>query len=517
MPRRGFIEFLQERADPANLFTPEEIAALREQYLHIQSIGQRSGGTTDTENTPHISKVQRTDTGARATRREATQERTTTRRTLFNNPMTLENAPEPAPANNTDTDAPMALTAAADGGEGGDYQTPILRNLKPAGKPWKDVVTAYCPGHMWFSVQGQTRYNDLYKQGSEPTPSNTGPVHGTCVYTLKLTDPWRPFNYMANNKYLSVANTTRGNGAAYFKGISYDKLAGNLWERHGISTTMDNIDISGRALYDGHNPYVPRMNITSDTEPDPSSRTIRWFDYYRNFYMNYTIIGVKWKLTIDVPKTNIRSTTPAINTMIAPDTGVCAYHGAADPDSRPSANHNHVKRHGKLFWWYEQTSTDNDVSGTNIPSNETTNLQQWAGLKGHLDMHEGGHYVIEDTWHFGKYQHNAINDKDIQTWAICNAPGTSNNIAPGYQGANGYMETVRFSFKRGDWDTQRDNTIEPGLPCNCKMDVEYILQFRDLKRNIMWIPEVDNGFVNNAANTDIDMTLTYPTVIQRVP
>lgn len=490
-----FFEYLQ-RINPQYKLTSERIDSYYQDYIHGREPGQvppaiEEETKTDTEQTPdrrqHPKEVTIDSAGNRANQREGV------RQLNLNHRRELQNINRGMEPTNATPAIHLEATAASDGGEGGDYQTSIQKGLKPF-KPWHDVVEAICSNNFWFSVQGQERYNDLYTKGNEPVP-NAGAVQGTTTLTVKMTDPYRPFNWMDNNRYITAVRTP-SNGYIT-RGIDYQNKAGRYLQRQ---TPGPLINAGGLVLNEDVLSPLPQQNISVINIP--SDTNLKWFDYYRTLYQNYTIVAVHWKLHIDVPH-------PVIKTIAQDGTNyeVGMITTQSLPATAPPQITNLGKLHGKLFWWYEQTSSDATVARTNIPSNETTNLQTWPGLKGQLDMHPGGHYTIEDTWHWGKYQHNAINDKDINTWALCGPVGSP----PGYQGTNNYTETVRFAFKRGDWSTEKEGTYQIptlGCPANCRLDVQYKIQFRDLTQQAMWIPQAGLGYLNtvgqpNAANVGI--------------
>ena len=365
-------------------------------------------------------------------------------------------------------------------------------------------------------MHGQERYNDLYLPGNEPTPDNhtatglTIPnppiVQGTTTMAIEMTDPWKPLRPMANSAYTDIEGTR---GEQLLKGINYQLKTGNFIYNYPSGATLADAIVVTYGL--GENAPLPLQQSTGSQ--DPANATCKWFDYYRTLYQNYTIVACHWKLTVDCPHPTLKSVAKTATLYAVGQSAT----STTTSQTAESTQHNPGKIHGKLFWWYDQTGGGSDVGRTNMPSNETSNMQGWPGLKGQLDMYPGGHYTISDTWHFGKYQHNAINDKDITTWAQVGTVGNT-PLYQGGTGANRYKEILRLAFKKGDWDTQKEGssiTTSLGCPANCKLELVYELQFRDLKQNLSWIPDQAAGFVNDVGTLDATFNMVYPSIIQR--
>lgn len=198
---------------------------------------------------------------------------------------------------------------------------------------------------------------------------------------------------------------------------------------------------------------------------DYATERPQWRDYWAQLYEYYTVLGCKWKVTVA-------------------NAATASY---LDMD---------------IAYEYDSYSNATGATGNVMPNAPYMEMVAFKGVKWARVSpanSEPNNYVtvIEGHYKPGMIKRNIINDGDVKTWTKISDQHPS------------LTETLVMVFWPSDLTNYNlrpagDNTITSNTGCNVRIELDYIVQFKDLKLQARYPNSVSAAEQNISQNIAID-------------
>lgn len=295
------------------------------------------------------------------------------------------------------------------------------------------------------SVQTQA---NIGRAGAQETPIYKQVPHYGMPNTTTVVLPW--------TNYLSVI--TPPNASSTNVGVKY-----RMNSVYDIFPQSTNSAVGGAAITEGRytSKYTgqstwPATLVNFPIQPTPganyTTEAPQWRGVWDKFYTYYTVLGCHYKITVHNPRRVIGKDVTIAKGF---DSFSVANPGINYPEGRPI--------HEMEYW----------------PG------LSWHRAKSYANGEDDENYtVIEGYWKPGMVERNVQNDEDVKTWTKVNETPL-------------LTEQMRLFFTNGEFNV---DSVECGIAM--KIQLEYIVQFKDLNVNTMYPAQNQTAFAVNIP-TDI--------------
>lgn len=207
----------------------------------------------------------------------------------------------------------------------------------------------------------------------------------------------------------------------------------------GMSRSMT---VDGNTMGTNTIQQFPRvLSVASGSSPTAvfAAPVPKWTKMFDKIYDNYTIIETQWKLTMMNPNTNSEK-----NVVVVWDYDT--YGTSSTGNVMPAAS----------------LATMLEWDNVNVETLGTSNTEGERNIK-----------TISGVWRPGEQAHNVFNDKDLTTWTTTGVPPDPI-----------YFENLQFRFFKDELAEGGGTAF--GTSINCKLELTYIVQYKDLKVNLRY-------------------------------
>lgn len=183
----------------------------------------------------------------------------------------------------------------------------------------------------------------------------------------------------------------------------------------------------------------------------------QWWEYFRQLYEWYTVLGCEWKVVVHNPSRHYASqavdasTTPvaaAVQYPVVLDTDIMVAEQMDTFSATAGGTGNQMPQ-----TVYEEVKAFKNIKWTRCPAGKTTVIT--------------GHYKP------GQAAHNIVNDGDVKTWTTTGTVGT---VAASSTGSPNLNEILTLNFYQ---DPLNNTTLAVGA--NIEVSLKYIIQMKDLR------------------------------------
>lgn len=238
-----------------------------------------------------------------------------------------------------------------------------------------------------------------------------------------------------------------------------------------VATTIQGLAAGGTWAKDFYNvPYndaatrdtalAAEFPCTMDTGA-ANTEVPSWWNWWKTQYEYYTVLGCEYEILIN------------------------------NPGSQPGTE-------VTVGWDTNSYSDTSGASGNITPDNQTLAImKQWKGLQWRTvniasnDNGKDNEVMIKGTYKPGQARRNIQNDGDVKTWIATNNGGTP--AAPTLK------EFLTLYFYRGELAYFKPASRTLGV--NMQIRLKYIVQFKDLRRNLRY-PNTSDGTITVTADGD---------------
>lgn len=194
---------------------------------------------------------------------------------------------------------------------------------------------------------------------------------------------------------------------------------------------------------------------------DPTEEQCSFWEFFRLQYEYYTVLGCEYEILID------------------------------NPGDQPGTE-------CTVGWDFNAYSDTAGASGNITPNDQALSImKQYKGIQWRTincasnDNGKDNQIMIKGTYKPGQARRNIINDGDVKTWIATNNGGTA--------GSPTLKEFITLYFFRGELAYYKPaNRI---LGVNMQIRLKYIVQFKDLRRNLRY-PNTTDATITLSADLD---------------
>lgn len=258
----------------------------------------------------------------------------------------------------------------------------------------------------------------------------------------------------------------------------------------------------------------PDYGLGTTLECSSSTAYPAYLRYYQKIYEHYTVLETHYKITL----TNCaKQATHGTTTSIVNE--ACQFpDGAPTGTPTPTQQYKSLELIKSVNQGFEGNDYDaavvygfdtyGEFGQNRIPNTEKelhlTNAQRWKGVHikplpaGKLDREVSNEVVIEGVWYPNSLRNDTYNEEEKKTWhATGSFTETIGVTKPNYQGMEGTLSGGEPTPAHNELlmiacMMNRGVNSNGAVDVQCKVDLSYHVQFRDLKNLYRYSPNIHN-------------------------